>query len=95
MHALGAEAVHLGKLEGFEIGEGDAEGAGEDQVSQLWVTGQSGTVHVGSDDAALHGAFTIGAAGGIAVTSADGTQGLGVGAEDGAAEVVFKAGEGL
>src|SRR5699024_10438527 len=77
------------------------------QVSQLRVAGQDGAVHVGGDDAALHGTLgeallgavgdVVGGGGDIAVAGAagDAAEGFGARAEEGGAEVVLEAGERL
>ena len=75
----------------------DAEGAGEEEVGKFGVAGQGGAVHVGGDDTALHNALNASPRTSTHVVAHAAfhlAEWGGVGAEGGAAHVVFESGEG-
>src|SRR5699024_7595354 len=104
--AFGAEAVDDLDVERREILQRLTHGLGQQEVGKLGVAGEGWAVHVGGDDAALHGtlgvllAFVVHHAGGtpgvaVAFAAGDAAEGFGVATEQGGTHVVLEAGEGV
>ena len=89
-----AQAVYGRDLNRLEVREGHAHGLGEEEIGQLRVSGQRRAVHIGSDDAALDGAFVGALGGAVAQVSSGGLIGVAIAAGERAERLRGRAEDG-